>query len=236
MPQGSEQRTPGRHPAAAGRARTKPGNGAGTRPPLPSPAFTPPPHLVAEGGAAHGVPQQLLADVSAGAVGDEVEVQPVPAAQPSVAQQGAQRDLALTAQRRAALHLGEHHQEVQRPARLSSCRRPLAAGRAGRRGGRRGGPRGAEAAGGAGEGLPAAAQVVEGAHGQGRRQRQRARLRARPAHSAATRRPPPCCGPAPPRARRRRLPGARNGREQSEARCGRRGPAGLIPPLSFFLG
>lgn len=149
----------------------------------------PRPHLVREGGAAQRVPQQAQADVPAGALSDEVEVQRVPAGQPAVPQHGAQGRLPLGAQRRAPLRLGEHHEEVQ----VAAPRRRLAAlGVAVCRGGRRG----AEAAGGAGEGLPAAAQVVEGAHGQRRGQRQRARLGARPA--PAQRRRHDRAGPAPP--------------------------------------
>lgn len=146
---------------------------------------------MAEGGAAQQVPQQPEADVAAGALGDEVEVQHLGGAQAAVPQQRAQRRLRLVAERGVALRLGEHEQEVQ-----------PAGPRAGR-----GGRRGAQAAGGAGEGLAAAAQVVEGADGHGRGRRQGRGLRAAqaaPARRAPQRRhggaaPPP--GPARPGSR-----------------------------------
>lgn len=121
---------------------------------------------MAEGSAAQQVPQQPEADVAAGALGDEVEVQHIGGAQAAVLQQRAQRPLRFVAERGVALRLGEHEQEVQ-----------PAGARAGR-----GGRRGSEAASGAGEGLAAAPQVVEGADGQGRGRSQGRGLRAaRPA-------------------------------------------------------
>lgn len=139
-----------------------------------------------EGGSAQQVPQQAQADLPAGALGDQVEVQRVPAAQPAMPQHGAQRRLRLAAQRRAPLRLGEHQQEVQvaaprhRRRHLPAAALVVTVGRSGRRG--------AEAAGGAREGLSAAAQVVEGADGQGGGQRQGAGLGASPAPARAAQR------------------------------------------------
>lgn len=160
-----------------------------------------------EGGAAELVPQQPLGDVPAVAVGDEVEAQRVPAAQAAVAQQGAQRGAGLVPQRGAALRLGEQHQEVQGSAA------PSRAGRGG-----------SEPPGGGGESLAAAAQVVEGAHGQGGRQRQGAGLRAGPA------RPPHGHGsPAPA------LPAARRHAEARPRPASRHG-AGARPRGVWLLG